>query len=1073
MTSGILPRAPGPQPLVGREDELAALFDAFREVSEGSPRVVFISGEPGIGKTHLLDHFVGQAREAGALALRGNCYEDAAMAPYAAFVEALRPLAESPVGGGRAGLAAILPGIAAARPERGDGDPDIVRDPDERLRLFDAVARKLIDAAGRQPVVLLLDDLHWADEPTALLLRYIARVIRTAPLLIVGAYRDTDLDTRQPFEGVLRDLQRERLAVRLALRRLNQEQTTAIMAELLGADVGDVSTSFLTTIQHESEGVPFFIEELVLHLREVGLLERGADGRWRLTAEADAVVPQSVRSVVGHRLETISPGAREALAVAAVIGKEFSYDLLQAVLQQRGTVQDDELVGYIEEAADRRLILERPRTGAPGALRAGPGRGGDATYAFAHEQIQSVLYWSMNAIRRRTLHQAVGTEIEELEPNPERLAARLAHHFSHGEDLSKAAHYFHLAAEDAICFRATEQAIRYYDAALEILEDHPVEDAGEADAELRFRILLSRDTQHEYAGVEEAQAAGLAAIIRFAEEHERADWRLDGLLRYARFCVRNGDLERAEAYAAEAREIAAGLDDEARARAAFSSAQAAIGRVLGEPSRLYRPREQLIVAMQHLTAARELCEELGWKRGAAWATQDMGVVLWRLADAQDEDARARARSFLIDALEQFRGTHDRKGEITALIALAYRRPVSASAAGKPLQGSFVAFLEEIRRLRQTEHLLARESDRPRLEALSRLSIHLYARTHGWYETALERAHEALEWANSARNARIGLLAHLGLSETERLLGRAGRALDHANGAAAVFETGHAHAQGAPIGGLRESQREEVLGALASAYLALGQPERAVEFARERLEAAQARAGGTALVEAMVGLAEALLRLDGHADEAEERARQTLRLCVDLPGTIFWDIRAVLVLAELALRADAAERALDHASAAISRIEARETPLVWLVTYAAWVQGCALEAVGNRDDARTWFERAYEHVENTAEHLSADALRDTYIRDGFCVAAIREAAARYGLGRGALPPADTPDRLAGLTPRELEVLTLVAAGRTNREISDELYISEKTVARHLTNIFNKVDVESRTQAAAWAFRNGIA
>ncbi len=137
----------------------------------------------------------------------------------------------------QAGLAAILPGIEGARVERDNGVPDIVRDPDERLRLFDAVARRLVEAANDQPIVLLLDDLHWADEPTALLLRYIARVIRTAPLLIIGAYRDTDLDTRQPFEGVLRDLQRERLAFRLALRRLNQEQTSAIVADILGVNV--------------------------------------------------------------------------------------------------------------------------------------------------------------------------------------------------------------------------------------------------------------------------------------------------------------------------------------------------------------------------------------------------------------------------------------------------------------------------------------------------------------------------------------------------------------------------------------------------------------------------------------------------------------------------------------------------------------------------------------------------------------------------------------------------------------------------------------------------------------------
>ena len=1054
MSSSAVIRPVALSTLVGRSGELGQLLDAFNAAAGGDPGIVFISGEPGIGKTHLLDHFVDQVGQLGALTLRGNCYEDAAMAPYAPFVEALRALTAS-----RPGRSTHFVELETAPPENGGGlgaDGMEVRDSgDARLRLFDAVARQLTEAAAEQPVVLLLDDLQWADEPTALLLRYIARVIRTAPLLIVGAYRDTDLDVHFPFEGVLRDLQRERLASRLALRRLGTEQTGDIIVALLGVERGAITSAFLETVQRESEGVPFFIEELVLHLRESELLKIDRDGTWELAAGADAAVPQSVRSVVGHRLDALSPGGREALAVAAVIGKEFSFDLLREVLAERGASTVEELIGHIEEGTVRRLIVERQVTG------------GDAIYGFSHEQIQSVLYRGMNAIRRRALHQAVAEMIERLDPNPERQAPRLAYHYSHGEDLEKAVRYLTLAAGDAIRFRATEQAIRYFDAALEILEDHPPPEADQTAIAMQFDILLTRDEQYELAGADNPQAAGLAALVDYAERHDCDPWRLSAYTRSARFAVRSGDLERAQRQAAIARDVAERLDDEARARAALASAQAHIGRLLGEPSRLFRPKEELVEAMRYLTAARERCESLGWERAAAWTTQDMGVVLWRLADREDEDARARARSFLIDALEQFRATNDRKGEITALIALAYRRPVSAAAAGSRLQGSYVAFLEEIRRLRQTEHLLSRESDRPRLEALTNLSIHLYARTHGWYETAIERAQDALEWANSARNSRISLLARLGLSETERLLGRPGRALDHANHAAAVFAAGQD--SGAAIAG----QQEQVLGALAAAYVALGNPERGVEFARERLVLASNQSSQTSLADATVGLAEALLAVDSAEEEAGRHAREVIALSANLPGTIFWDIRALLVLAQLALRAGDHEAALDHASAAVSRIEARETPLVWLVTEASWLQGRALEAAGRRDDARIWIERAYEHVENTAEHLMSDSLRDVYAQDGYCVAEIREAATRYGLDQGALPPAETADRLAGLTPRELEVLTLVAAGRTNREISDELFISEKTVARHLTNIFNKIDAESRTQAAAWAFRNGLA
>ncbi|MEZ4570827.1 MAG: ATP-binding protein [Thermomicrobiales bacterium] len=259
MSSGALTRSPAPRSLIGRGEEFGVLQDAYRASLEGDTHIVFVSGEPGIGKTHLLDHFVTWSSNEGALTLRGNCYEDAAMAPYVPFVEALRPLATGApdAGPGETGLAAALPSAGSPPVPREYGVPSTRQNGDERLRLFDAVARWFIDLANDQPVVLLLDDLHWADEPTALLLRYVARVVRAAPLLIVGAYRDTDLDTRQPFEGVLRDLQRERIAFRLALRRLDLEKTSAIVSELLAVDLDEISPAFLSTIQHESEGVPF------------------------------------------------------------------------------------------------------------------------------------------------------------------------------------------------------------------------------------------------------------------------------------------------------------------------------------------------------------------------------------------------------------------------------------------------------------------------------------------------------------------------------------------------------------------------------------------------------------------------------------------------------------------------------------------------------------------------------------------------------------------------------------------------------------------------------------------------
>lgn len=1040
-----------PAGLIGRSRELSDLLDSYAESVAGQTQTIFVSGEPGIGKTRLLEHFAEQTREAGSLTLRGSCYEDAASLAYGPFVEILRQLAQQQVGrdpGPLPDLASLLPHDEdlLATSER---VPLHRLDREERLRLFDRVSRLLLDVAEQQPVVLIFDDLHWADEPSALLLRYIMRVIRSARVLIVGAYRDTDLDADSPFEGALRDLQRERLARRISLRRLSSRETASIIAGLLDASRSEVDPGVIETIQHESEGVPFFIEELVLHLRETDMLRRDPAGRWRLASGAQDTIPQSVRSVVGHRLAHLPTEAQEALGLAAVIGKEFSFGLLRDVLEERGWEDGEGLVEAIDLAVARRLLIERGATA-------------ETRFAFAHEQIQGVLYRGINPIRRRALHQLVGEVIERRAADHRRVAPWLARHFSLGEDLSRATHYLVLAAEEATRYRATEQAISYYDDALEILDL-----LGERTSDRYVDLLLARDPLYENTAARDEQAAGIQALLAVAEQADRDDWRLEAHVHAARFNVRVNNLPLAAEHASQAADIAEGLDDEACFRTALSQAQAAIGRLLGEPSRLYRPQDQLVAAARHLTRARELAEAQGRERAAGWITQDLGVVLWALAPDDDPDARARARSFFLDALEQFRAVGSRKGEITALIGLAYRRPISASNPSGPLQGSFVAFLEEIRRLRKSQHLLSREADRPRLEALTRMSIHTYARTHGWYETALERATEALEWASATGDARITFRARLGLSETERLIGRPARAFDHANRATAVLDAAIA------AGTLPASLREQALGMLASAYHALDNPQRAAEIARERLDLTRQQGRRPQLADAAAGLSEVLLAIPGAEEEAASAAREALRFTAGLPGAIVWDVRALLVLTALALRSDDANQAFEHASAATSRIEARETSLAWLVTRAFYLQGQALEALGNQADARPWFERAHELVEGASSHFSSDDLREIYLNDAPDVSAIREAAGRHGIGDMPAVAASSPSRPGGLTPREQEILTLVAAGRTNREISEQLFISEKTVARHLTNTFAKIDVESRTQAAAWAFRNNLA
>jgi hypothetical protein len=265
---------------------------------------------------------------------------------------------------------------------------------------------------------------------------------------------------------------------------------------------------------------------------------------------------------------------------------------------------------------------------------------------------------------------------------------------------------------------------------------------------------------------------------------------------------------------------------------------------------LLRPRPALLEARLALDRARAVAERVSELR-VATVDQELGVVLWALADDADTEMASQARLRMLAALDGFRRVRDRKGELTALIALAYRRTTAPSAAIVPLSDTYVSFLEEIRRLRATERQLTTASERPRMEALTLLSIHTYCRVNGWLETALDRGLETLERAIALRDRRIILLTRLGLSETERLLGRPLPAREQADLARALVEQHGAHDS------RLASHRDAVLRELAASRVAAGEFDAGLAVARQRLMDARANGQVAGIADAAVALAELL------------------------------------------------------------------------------------------------------------------------------------------------------------------------------------------------------------------------
>ncbi|MGQ0736577.1 MAG: ATP-binding protein [Acidobacteriota bacterium] len=294
------------------------------------------------------------ARQRGCLCLTGHCYEMEGAPPFVPFVEMTEQVVRLLPQALRAAVGDLAPEIAAMVPSlrRSYSDipplPEVPADQQRRL-IFGAFLEYVQRATQKSPGVFLLDDLHWADEPTLQLLQHLAPHLASMRLLIVGTYRDVELDVKRPFAKTLEPLVRQRLATRIALRRLQESSVHELLAKMSGSapPSGLSKAVFL-----ETEGNPFFVEEVYQHLSEEGKLF-DASGAWKADLRVDTIeVPEGVRLVIGRRLDRLGEQARKVLTAAAVVGRTFPLDVLQACVD----LSEDEVLEAIEEAERAQLV---------------------------------------------------------------------------------------------------------------------------------------------------------------------------------------------------------------------------------------------------------------------------------------------------------------------------------------------------------------------------------------------------------------------------------------------------------------------------------------------------------------------------------------------------------------------------------------------------------------------------------------------------------------------------------------------------------------------------------------------
>ncbi len=473
---------------VGRQAELSKLRDGLERAFAGAGGVATISGEPGIGKTRLADEFAVYARLRGAVVLTGRSFEGESAVPYGPFVEALRPFVVShpddelreDLGAGAAEMALLLPelthrftDIQPSAPLEGEA---------ERFRLFERVAAFLQSASARAPIVLSLDDLHWADAPSLLLLQYIVRRISAARIFVFGTYRDTELHRTHPLGKVIASIRNEVPFERIQLRGLPPDEVIDLLMAVEATPGSEQGRERLAAaLQEQTEGNPFFIREILSHLVEEGRIYREG-GSWRsnVTDMLEMGIPEGLREVIGLRLSKLSDGCNDLLATASLMLGGFTWQELAAA----GDGGDGGLIALIEEALSAQLIAER-RTGRT------------SIYEFTHALIGSTLRDELSTPRRFTLHARIGEALERLYAAAiDEHASQLAHHFYHAApaiDIDRALAYINRAGERAVAALAYEDATLQFRRAVELLELRPpVDPAQMCDVLLRLGDAYAR-----------------------------------------------------------------------------------------------------------------------------------------------------------------------------------------------------------------------------------------------------------------------------------------------------------------------------------------------------------------------------------------------------------------------------------------------------------------------------------------------------------------------------------------------------------------------------------------------------
>ncbi|MDQ6626988.1 MAG: AAA family ATPase [Pseudomonadota bacterium] len=974
---------------VGRKPELAQLTKALAGARKGFGRVVLLAGSGGMGKTRLTQQLALQAEQAGTSVLWGRCLEEAGAPPYWPWRQLIRSylsvsgdaeLAET-LGAGLADIASIVPEVAERFGVR-QGEHAAGDSAQSRFRLFEAIASFWRRAALRAPLLLIFEDLHWADATSLRLFAFLAAELEDSALLVVGTYRDTELSRQHPLFDTLADLARSPVCQRIELAGLSAHETEEFM---VAANGRAGSARFVDALHARTEGHPLFLGETLRLLVDSGapqgLDSAGDDTRWLLK------IPTGVREVIGKRLNRLSVPAGRLLSIAACIGRTFD---LQLLAQLEADKSEDDLLQALEEALTEHLIEAVPDT---------------QQFRFGHALIRETLYDEMLPVRRVRLHLRIGEMLEQHRGSDDAaVLPQLAYHFSEagaGGAAAKALDYAKRSAEQAAQVFAFEEAARLDALASQLLQRHFPKDLAQ-----RCAVLLSlADVQTWFA----------------LPETVRASYQLAAEL--ARQCSSSAQFTKAALGFAKSSTQAA------------QSGEAAVA-ILLEAIALHQGDDTVRVQL-----IAQLC------------------VAYVYCDRADEAKEAHRR-----AVELARKIDDMRSLYAALASIA------TAGYWSELLDQRIAAANEAWAIADDLDLpdrilrllpfylcdLIRVGDASGLARIREEGLRLSQQRQAYHWLSLCRQIEVLVGIGEGRFADAENWA------TQAL--KAGRRVDEDKAVGAfgmqMFclrrEQGRLH-EALPMlqQFMRDTPKSNVWQpglALLFAELDMREACRAEFDSLPWSRASRPPTDGATMT--IVSFAAEVCVYLGDAERAALLYRLLqghagANLLADASGPCLGSADRLLgSLATVTAQWEVAQR---HFEAALA-MDARTGSRVWLAhsrhRYAVMLQRRAQD--GDLEQARALLEAAL--ADSTALGMKALTPR---------IEALLASIA-----------APAPTYPCGLTEREIGVLRLMAMGRNNREIGQVLVISPNTVANHVRSILEKTYTANRTEAAAFANREGL-